>query len=59
MHICLEPETKEETKKLFHALSNGGTIVMPLEDMFFGAYFGTCIDQFGINWMLNFNQNQL
>ena len=39
MHICLEPETKVETKKLFDSLSQGGNIVMPLADMFFGAYF--------------------
>jgi uncharacterized glyoxalase superfamily protein PhnB/uncharacterized protein YndB with AHSA1/START domain len=53
MHICLEPETKAETKKLFDALSKGGNIVMPLADMFFGAYFGQCTDRFGINWMFN------
>jgi uncharacterized glyoxalase superfamily protein PhnB/uncharacterized protein YndB with AHSA1/START domain len=53
MHICLEPETKAETKKLFDALSQGGNIVMPLADMFFGAYFGECTDKFGINWMFN------
>jgi uncharacterized glyoxalase superfamily protein PhnB/uncharacterized protein YndB with AHSA1/START domain len=53
MHICLEPETKTETKKLFDSLSEGGTIVMPLADMFFGAYFGECTDRFGINWMFN------
>lgn len=53
MHICLEPETKAETKKLFDALSQGGTVIMPLADMFFGSYFGQCTDQFGINWMFN------
>ena len=53
MHICLEPETKAETKKLFDALSEGGNIVMPLADMFFGSYFGECTDRFGINWMFN------
>lgn len=53
MHICLEPETREETKRLFASLSKGGNITMPLEDMFFGAYFGECTDKFGINWMVN------
>ncbi len=57
MHICLEPETKTETKKLFDALSKEGTIIMPLEDMFFGAYFGQCTDKFGINWMFNCIEN--
>lgn len=53
MHICLEPETREETKRLFDALSEEGNITMPLKDMFFGAYFGECTDQYGINWMFN------
>jgi uncharacterized glyoxalase superfamily protein PhnB/uncharacterized protein YndB with AHSA1/START domain len=51
MHINVEPETRNETKRLFDALSKGGIITMPLEDMFFGAYFGSCTDKYGINWM--------
>jgi PhnB protein len=53
MHICVEPETRQETKKLFEALSKDGNITMPLEDMFFGAYFGSLTDKYGINWMFN------
>lgn len=54
MHICLEPESREETKRLFDLLSKEGNITMPLKDMFFGAYFGECTDKYGINWMFNF-----
>lgn len=54
MHINLEPESKEETDRLFAALSDGGKITQPLQDMFWGAYFGSCTDRFGINWMLNY-----
>ncbi len=54
MHISLEPESKEETKRIFDELSSGGKISMPLQDMFWGAYFGSFTDKFGINWMLNF-----
>jgi uncharacterized glyoxalase superfamily protein PhnB/uncharacterized protein YndB with AHSA1/START domain len=54
MHICIEPETREEAKRIFDQLSNGGNITMPLEDMFFGAYFGEFSDKYGINWMMNF-----
>ncbi|TND07236.1 MAG: activator of Hsp90 ATPase 1 family protein [Bacteroidetes bacterium] len=54
MHINLEPESKEETKRLFDALSEGGNISMPLSDMFWGAYFASFTDKYGINWMLNF-----
>jgi PhnB protein len=54
MHICLEPSSRAETKKLFDTLSTGGTIIMPIQDMPFGSYYGTLTDKFGINWMLNF-----
>jgi PhnB protein len=53
MHIMIEPDTKADTKKLFDALAEHGTITMPLQDMFWGAYFGSCTDQFGVQWMLN------
>lgn len=55
MHICIEPENRDETKRIFDALAEGGTITMPLQDMFWGAYYGSCTDKYGINWMLNFN----
>jgi uncharacterized glyoxalase superfamily protein PhnB/uncharacterized protein YndB with AHSA1/START domain len=58
MHICVEPETRAETKKLFDSLSNGGNITMPLADMFWGAYFGSLTDKFGINWMVNCIEKQ-
>jgi PhnB protein len=53
IHINLEPDTKAETKKLFDALSAGGKVTMELQDMFWGSYFGTCTDKFGIQWMFN------
>ena len=53
MHINLEPDTREETKKLFNALSAGGKVTMDLQDMFWGAYYGSCTDKFGVQWMFN------
>lgn len=55
VHIMLEPDTREETKTLFDALAAGGKITMPLQDMFWGAYYGSLTDKFGIQWMLNCN----
>ena len=52
-HICLEPDSRKEAKRLFNALSEGGNITMPLEDMFFGAYFGEFTDKFGVQWMVS------
>src|SRR5690606_2340549 len=44
MYIMLEPESREEAKKIFDALSEGGEIEMALEDQFWGDYFGSFID---------------
>lgn len=54
MHICIEPDSRKEAKRIFDELSNGGNVTMPLQDMFFGAYFAEFSDKFGINWMINF-----
>ena len=53
MYINLEPDSREETKQLFDKLSAGGKIEMELQDMFWGAYFGSCKDKFGVQWMFN------
>ena len=53
MHINLEPDTREETKRLFDALSAGGKVEMELQDMFWGDYFGSCRDKYGVQWMFN------
>ena len=58
MHISLEPETRTEAERLFAGLSQGGAIIMPLADMFFGSYFGQLTDKFGINWMVNCMQKK-
>ena len=53
VHINLEPDTRAETERLFHALAEGGEVEMPLQDMFWGAYFGSLRDRFGVQWMFN------
>ncbi|MEZ5341685.1 MAG: hypothetical protein R2706_09590 [Acidimicrobiales bacterium] len=52
--INLEPDTLEETERLYAALSEGASDAMPLQKMFWGAWWGTCLDRFGIRWMFNF-----
>ena len=52
-YINLEPDTRAETKRLFDALAKGGTVTMKLQDMFWGDYFGSCTDRFGVQWMFN------
>jgi len=53
VHINLEPDTRAEAKRLFDALGEGGTVSMPLQEMFWGAYFGSLTDRFGVHWMVN------
>jgi PhnB protein len=51
--INLEPDTREETERLFAALSAGGKVDMPLTDMPWGGYFANITDRFGVMWMFN------
>lgn len=53
--ISLHPGTKEEADRLFQSLAEGGVVTMPLADQFWGDYFGSLTDRFGINWMVNYS----
>ena len=47
-------QSREETDELFAKMSEGGKVTMPLQDMFWGSYFGACTDKFGINWQFDY-----
>ena len=51
VYITLQPDTREETRRLFNALSDGGKIEQELQDMFWGDYYGSCADKFDVHWM--------
>ena len=51
--ISLAPASREEADRLFAALSEGGHVGMPMQQAFWGSYFGMCTDKFGVNWMLS------
>jgi len=53
VYINLEPDTRSETERLFTSLSVGGKVEMPLQVMFWGDYFGSCTDKYGVQWMFN------
>ncbi len=55
VYISLHPDTREETKRLFKALSEGGKVEQELQDMFWGDYYGSCTDKYGVKWMFNFS----
>ncbi len=56
--ISYTPKSREETDELFAKISEGGAVTMPPADMFWGSYFGTCTDKFGINWQFNYEHQR-
>lgn len=58
LSLAIGAESKEEAEKIFNGLAEGGEVEMPLQDTFWGAYFGMTTDKFGIKWMVNFDYLQ-
>ena len=57
-YIMLMPDTREEADRLFAALSEGGTVEMEMADQFWGDYFGSLVDKFGVHWMIDVGPDQ-
>ena len=54
VRIIMQFASEEEIKNVFELLAKEGSIVVPLEDTFFGALHGEVIDaNNGICWVLN------
>ncbi len=43
----------EEAERVFHALAEGGTVIMPIQETFWAKRFATLTDRFGTPWMIN------
>jgi PhnB protein len=53
--ISVHPDDRAQADRIFKELAEGGTVTMPLADQFWGDYFGSLTDRFGINWMVNYS----
>ena len=53
VQINLEPDTRAEADRLHAALGAGGSASMGMMEQFWGGYWGSCTDRFGIDWMVN------
>lgn len=53
MNVSIHIDTVAEAERVFHALAQNGTMLMPIEKTFWAARFGMVEDQFGIPWMIN------
>jgi PhnB protein len=52
-HISIVANDKAEADRAFAALSNGGSVAMPIANAPWGPYFGMCVDRFGVHWMVS------
>ena len=50
--VSVDAESRAHSDELLENLATGGVVTMPMEETFWGAYFGMCTDRFGINWMV-------
>jgi PhnB protein len=51
--VAVTSATPEETRRLFAALAEGGSVQIPVEATFWSPAFGMCIDRWGTRWMLD------
>ncbi len=51
--IMLMPDSREEADDLFAKLSENGSDLQPMDDMFWGDYWGSFTDKFGIGWQID------
>ncbi|AOW94064.1 hypothetical protein BFN03_19080 [Rhodococcus sp. WMMA185] len=56
--ISLNGDDADQLRGYWTELSRGGTVTVPLEMQMWGDEFGSCIDQFGISWMVDIAQPQ-
>lgn len=53
MVVTLGVDTPAEAERVFKALSENGTVRMPIQETFWAQRFGMLTDQFGTPWMVN------
>jgi PhnB protein len=57
-YISVSTQSEDETRKVFNGLSQGGKVEVPLDKMFWGAYFGMCADKYGVQWMVSYDASR-
>jgi PhnB protein len=51
--ISLSGDDGEELRGYWDRLSDGGRITVPMEKQMWGDEFGSCVDRFGVGWLVN------
>jgi PhnB protein len=52
LDIGLEYKTEQEARQVFEGLSQGGSVIMPFQKMFWGSMFGRLQDPYGVFWQI-------
>lgn len=55
--ISINATSQPEADRLYNGLAAGGQQTMPMSKTFWGAYFGMLTDRYGIQWMVNFDED--
>ena len=50
--VSLTADKPAEAERIFRALSEKGSVGMPMQQTFFAVRFGMVVDQFGTPWMI-------
>lgn len=53
MSVSISLNDRDKGERIFNALAEGGTTLMPFQKTFWASGFGICTDRFGIPWMVN------
>ena len=56
--ISLSGDDADDLHRYWDELSRAGTVTQPMAKQMWGDEFGSCVDQFGINWLVNIGQPQ-
>ena len=56
--VSLSGEDADELRGYWEKLSSGGAVTVPLEKQMWGDEFGTCVDRFGVAWMVDIVEPQ-
>lgn len=54
--ISINATSQPDADRLYNGLAEGGQQTMPMSKTFWGAYFGMLVDKYGIQWMVNFDE---
>lgn len=52
-HVSISIKEEKQAVAYFNGLAESGHITMPFDKVFWGGKFGSCIDKFGIQWMVS------